>query len=463
MPSPSDILQQKFNYEPTKGQKELFQLFNEFLEESKLKDCILLRGFAGTGKTSLVSAIVKTLPLFNYKFVLLAPTGRAAKVLSTYAKKTAFTIHKKIYKQVADPKSGIPIFELQRNYHKKTVFIVDESSMLYESDDFGDRGILADLIKYVFNKKGNKLMLIGDAAQLPPVGQSISAALDSKYLEQQYKLNLKEIELTEVMRQDETSGIMYNATELRKNLEKESNKIKLKLKGYKDIFKMSGEKLEDGLRYAYEKYGVEKSIVISRTNKSANQYNQYIRRQIFFKEDEIETGDFLMIVKNNYFYKENPAGFIANGDFVEVMKVITFEDLYDYRFATLQLRLVDYKDQEEFEAKVLLDTLHSTTTSLSPEENRNFYNEILKDYLQYSEAERQKALQFDPYLNALQVKFAYALTCHKSQGGQWPIVFVDQGYLTEDMINSDYVRWLYTAVTRSTKEIYLVNFHSRFF
>jgi exodeoxyribonuclease-5 len=226
---------------------------------------------------------------------------------------------------------------------------------------------------------------------------------------------------------------------------------------------MTSEKLEAGLRYAYDKYGVENTTVICRSNRAATQYNQFIRRQIFFKEEEIETGDFLMIVKNNYFYKENPAGFMANGDFVEVMKVITFEDLYRYRFATLRLRMIDYPDEEEFEAKVLLNTLHTENTSLSPEENKKFYQEILKDYIQYSEIERAKALRFDPYLNALQIKFSYALTCHKSQGGQWPLVFVDQGYLTEEMINEDYLRWLYTALTRSTKEVYLLNFNSRFF
>ncbi|HEX9649251.1 MAG TPA: AAA family ATPase [Cyclobacteriaceae bacterium] len=463
MPNPSSILAQKFTHTPTQGQQKLFSLFDSFLEETKTKDCILLRGYAGTGKTSLVSAIVKTLPLFNYKFVLLAPTGRAAKVLSGYARKVAYTIHKKIYKQAADPVSGLLKFELQKNYHKKTVFIIDESSMLYENNEFGDNGILSDLIKYIFNKKGNKLMLIGDSAQLPPVGQSISAALDMDYLKLKCKLDVQEIELQEVMRQDINSGIMHNATVLRESLSAKEINIRFRLKGFKDIFKMTSEKLEAGLRYAYDKYGVENTTVICRSNRAATQYNQFIRRQIFFKEEEIETGDFLMIVKNNYFYKENPAGFMANGDFVEVMKVITFEDLYRYRFATLRLRMIDYPDEEEFEAKVLLNTLHTENTSLSPEENKKFYQEILKDYIQYSEIERAKALRFDPYLNALQIKFSYALTCHKSQGGQWPLVFVDQGYLTEEMINEDYLRWLYTALTRSTKEVYLLNFNSRFF
>lgn len=463
MPKPSDILIQKFSYEPTKGQRKLFDLFDDFLEGEESRQCLVLKGYAGTGKTSIVASIVKTLPLFNYKFVLLAPTGRAAKVLSGYARKVAFTIHKKIYKQVADPVSGILRFELQKNYHKKTMFIVDEASMLYESQEFGKSGLLSDLVKYVFEKRGNKLMLIGDTAQLPPVGQSKSAALDLDYLKTKLKLLVTSAELTEVMRQDLESGIMFNATALRTSLKKQDQKIVFKVSKFRDIFKMNTDKLEDGLRYAYEKYGIEKSMIICRSNRSALQYNQLIRRQILFKEEEIEAGDFIMVVKNNYFYKESPAGFIANGDFMEVMKVITFEDLYGYRFSTMRLRMVDYPDEEPFEARVLLNTLHSDSTSLSPEENKVFYNEILKDYLQYSELERNKALRMDPYLNALQIKFAYALTCHKSQGGQWPIVFVDQGYLTEEMITHDYVRWLYTAITRATDELYLLNFHKRFF
>lgn len=463
MPKPSRILEQKFSFEPTEGQKKLFSLFNDFLEGDKKRECLLLKGFAGTGKTSIVGAIVKTLPLFNYKFVLLAPTGRAAKVLSGYAKKVAFTIHKKIYKQVADPVSGTPRFELQKNYHRKTIFIVDEASMLYEDHDFGRSGILSDLVKYVYEKKGNKLMLIGDSAQLPPVGQSTSSALDPDYLKENMNLTISGVELTEVMRHDLESGIMFNATSLRNLLRKNTIDISFKINGYRDIFRMKSDKLEDGLRYAYDKYGIEKTMIVCRSNRSALQYNQLIRRQILFKEEEIEAGDYVMVVKNNYFYKESPAGFIANGDFLEVMKVVTFEDLYGYRFATMRLRMVDYPNEEEFEARVLLNTLYSDSTSLSPEDNRAFYNAILHDYLQYSELERLKAMRIDPYLNALQIKFSYALTCHKSQGGQWPIVFVDQGYLTEEMITNDYIRWLYTAITRATDELYLINFNQRFF
>ncbi|WP_422356160.1 ATP-dependent DNA helicase [Roseivirga pacifica] len=466
MAKPSEILLSKFPFEPTKGQRGLFQLFDEFLLDQKQHNPVLiLRGYAGTGKTTVVSAVVKMLPFFNYRYVLMAPTGRAAKVMSGYAKRTAFTIHKKIFQQTAEPGGGLQ-FKRQKNYHKNTLFIVDEASMIADQSEYGKKGLLEELMDYVFSQEGNRLMLIGDVAQLPPVGTVESPALEQNYLKAKYKSDINYWELTEVMRQEESSGILFNATNLRNELSKEAFAPKFATSRFKDIFKMTGERLEDGLRYAYDKYGTENTAIICRSNKNAVQYNQYIRRVIQYREDELEAGDLLMIVRNNYrFLPENaPAGFLANGDFVEVLKIIRFEELYDLRFVELRLRLLDYPDQEPFEAKVILDTLYTEEASLNDKKYRELYEQVSEDYADVAtKVERAKAIKNDPYLNALQVKFAYALTCHKSQGGQWPAVFVDQGYLTDDMVDREYLRWLYTAVTRATEELYLVNFHQRFF
>jgi len=463
---PSEILIDKSPFEPTEGQKKLFRLFDSFLLDDKQKKPVLvLRGYAGTGKTTVVSAVVKMLPFFKFKYVLMAPTGRAAKVMSGYSKRTAFTIHKKVFQQTAEPGGGLE-FKRQSNYHKNTLFIVDEASMISNASDYGKKGLLSDLIDYVFSQEGNRLLLIGDTAQLPPVGTLESPALERDYLQGNFRADVQAIELTEVMRQDIDSGILFNATKLRNELAQNDFKISLATSRFTDVFKMTGEKLEDGLRYAYDKFGVENTAIICRSNKNAVQYNQYIRRAIQYREDEIEAGDILMIVRNNYhFLPENtPAGFLANGDFVEVMKISRFEELYDLRFANLTLRLLDYPDQEPFEAKVVLDTLYSAEASLNDKAYKNLYDQVVADYADLStKAERIKAIKNDPYLNALQIKFAYALTCHKSQGGQWQAVFVDQGYLTEEMVNHEYLRWLYTAITRATKELYLVNFNKDFF
>lgn len=466
MAKPSEILTSKFPFEPTDGQKQLFYLFDNFLLDKNLhKPVLVLRGYAGTGKTTVVSAIVKTLPFFNYKYVLMAPTGRAAKVMAGYTNRTAFTIHKKVFQQTAEPGGGL-VFKRQNNYHKNTLFIVDEASMISNQSEYGRKGLLADLMDYVFSQDGNRLLLIGDVAQLPPVGSLESPALESDVLGQSFGVDVNALELTEVMRQERESGILFNATRLREQLLMEEAVIKLATSRFDDTYKMTGEKLEDGLRYAYDKYGTENSVIICRSNKNAVQYNQYIRRSIQYREDEIEAGDILMIVRNNYhFLPENaPAGFLANGDFVEVLKIIRFEEYYGLRFAELSVQLLDYPDQEPFEAKVILDTLYSPEASLNDKDYKRLYEEVTEGYEDIpKKTERMKAIKKDPHLNALQVKFAYALTCHKSQGGQWDAVFVDQGYLTEEMVDQEYVRWLYTAITRATKELFLVNFHSRFF
>jgi ATP-dependent exoDNAse (exonuclease V) alpha subunit len=476
-PLPSDLLEKRFPHEPTAGQLRFFALMDHFLlEDSSLYQAFMLKGYAGTGKTTLVSTIIKVLKDFGYRTVLLAPTGRAAKVMSQYTRKNAQTIHKKIYRQVANPHTGNLEFKRQPNYHQKTVFIIDESSMISDDPDFGTRGLLTDLFEYVFTTDdegqdtGNRLMFIGDTAQLPPVHKSISPALDANYLQSSFHVGVLEHELTEVMRQDANSGILLNATNLRDSLRNAQEDvlipIKFITKGHRDFYRMTSDRLEEGLQYAYRKFGRENTIVLTRSNKTAVQYNRYIRQRIFDQDEELNTGDLLMIVRNNYFWldEETEAGFLANGDFVEVRKIRKVEELYGFRFATLVLRLTDYAEQEEFEAKIILNTLYSNSASLSQEENRNLYEAIQEDYMHIvSKRDRNEAMRKDPYLNALQVKFAYALTCHKSQGGQWNAVFVEQGYLTEDQINSEYVRWLYTAITRASDELFLVNFNQQFF
>ncbi|MDO1447158.1 AAA family ATPase [Rhodocytophaga aerolata] len=466
--SPAQLLAKKFPFTPTQGQADLFRLLEYFiLEKEKYRQVFLLKGFAGTGKTTVVSTLIEVVRKFGYKYVMLAPTGRAAKVMTNYSKQKASTIHKKVYWQKADPYTGNLVFERQKNYHTNTIFVVDEASMISDETDFiGGNGLLADLIDYVFEDESNKLMLIGDAAQLPPVGRILSPALDSEYLKLNFDVSVLEKELEEVMRQDEQSGILINATALRNVLLQNSTDVKLHTKYFPDIYRMTSEKLEDGLRYAYNKYGTENTIIICRSNKAATQYNQYIRRTIHFTENEIDVGDILMVVRNNYTTLDEgaPAGFLANGDFVEIMRVRSTENMYGFRFANLQLRLIDYPEQPEFEAKILLDTLHSYAPALNQEDNKKLYDNVVTDYAYIrSKKERNEVIKKDPYLNALQVKFAYALTCHKSQGGQWNAVFVDQGFLTQEGVNADFLRWLYTAMTRATNELFLMNFDPQFF
>ena len=464
MAKPSVLIKQFFPFDPTVGQSRLFQMLDNFILEAT--PCLLLKGFAGTGKTTVISALVKVLPHFKYKAALLAPTGRAAKVMSLYAKRSAFTIHKIIYSQTAEPGSSEMTFKRQKNYSKNTIFIVDEASMLTDDADFGKSGLLTDLFNFVFSDPSNKLLLVGDTAQLPPVGKKDSPALNKSYLTSTFRTAVEEIELKEVVRQESESGILANATQLRNILPEKVFKISFFTSSYSDIFRMTAEKLEDGLRYAYDKFGVENTIIICRSNKNAVQYNQYIRRNIHYTESEIDAGDFIMIVKNNYHYlpSDAKAGFLANGDFAEVLKIIRYEDMYGLRFADLRLKLTDYPDQEPFEAKVILDTLHNYAPSLAPEDYSKLYQAVKADYYDVSSPnELKEKLKKDPYLNALQIKFAYALTCHKSQGGQWKAVFVDQGYLTEELINKEFLRWLYTAVTRATDQLFLVNFNPNFF
>ncbi|MDN3202523.1 ATP-dependent DNA helicase [Algoriphagus sediminis] len=463
---PSAYLRKKFPFSPTAGQSSFFKAMDHFFSlDPKEKPTFILRGYAGTGKTTLISALVQILSRFQIRPMLLAPTGRAAKVMSNYSGRGAYTIHKIIYKPMGEDGTLSSGFTLQKNYYKKTLFIVDESSML--SDDGGMSGsLLGDLIRYVFMGEENRLLLVGDLAQLPPVGSILSPALDSGYLQRQFCLKAEQMELKEVMRQRLESGVLANATDLRNELSNKTPKVSLKTRGFKDIFRMTGERLEDGLRYAYDKYGNENTAIITRSNKAAVQYNQYIRRQIHFFDEEIDSGDLIMIVKNNYTFMEESerVSFLANGDMAEVMKIRRFEELYDLRFATLELRLLDYPEEPHFEAKVILDTLYSPSPALTVEQYRNLYKQVSEDYADVeSKTERKQLIRKDPYLNALQIKFAYALTCHKAQGGQWDAVFVDQGYVPKEQVDNDFIRWLYTAMTRAKEELFLVNFASTFF
>ncbi len=465
--SPTELLRKKFKFEPTHGQEILFDKMGAFLLlENTERSIFVLKGYAGTGKTTFLSTLIKVLPKFSYKAILMAPTGRAAKVMAAYSKRQSQTIHRKIYKQKEDSYSGNYVFELQKNLHEGTLFIVDEASMISDVREFGRESVLHDLISYVYEGSENKLLLIGDEGQLPPVGVSYSPALNAEYLENHYYAEVMSHTLTEVVRQKEDSGILYNATAIRQLLTVENPEIKINTRSFPDIFRMNGDKIEAGLRYAYDKFGQENVTVITRSNKQAVQYNQFIRNRIHYAESEIDVGDIVMIVKNNYTLLEEgtEAGFIANGEFAEIVHLGREEEMHGLRFIHATLKLTDYPSDPEFDALLHLDTLSSASPGLTKEQHKELYESVLKDYYWVkTKKEKQEMLSKDIYLNALQVKFAYALTCHKAQGGQWEAVFVDQGYLPDNTIDTDYLRWLYTAITRGVKEVFMVNFNQRFF
>ncbi len=425
----------------------------------------VLKGYAGTGKTSLVSALVKALPAAKKQAVLMAPTGRAAKVLSNYSGQQAFTIHKKIYRRLSTGEGGSR-FIVQPNIHHNTLFIVDEASMIPGRDIRSDNSLLDDLLQYVFSGMGCRLIFVGDSAQLPPVGLELSPALDAKALKD-YHVPMAGIELKDVVRQDKESGILANATQLRKRIGTGKKEVpQFFLDGFSDIERISGLELEDALNDSYGKAGAEETIVVCRSNKRANIYNQQIRARIRWQESEISAGDYLMVVKNNYFWlpPESSAGFIANGDTAEVMKLTNREELDGFVFTDAKLRLVDYPNEPVLETKLLLNTIMAESPALSQAESKRFYEVISAQYTEITnKRKRLQKVKEDPYFNALQVKFAYAVTCHKAQGGQWKNVFVEQGYVTEEMINNDFLRWLYTGVTRATSKLYLVNFNKEFF
>lgn len=464
----NSILLRNLGHTPTSGQEVVLDMLSEVILDPGKREIILLKGFAGTGKTTLIRSFVKVLFELQLKSVLLAPTGRAAKVLANIAGKDAFTIHKKIYRQRSS-KDGFGKFVLEKNLHSNTFFIVDEASMIsnssFDNSIFGSGRVLDDLVKYVYNDKRCKLILIGDTAQLPPVGLEISPALDPSVLKG-YGMTVGEGFLDEVVRQSEDSGILFNATKVRKLLSKKSFELpSVKLENFTDITRVFGVDLVEEITSTYDRDGLENSIIVVRSNKMANRYNQGIRNEILWREEEVSTGDYLMVVKNNYFWlQENESvGFIANGDILEILKIKGYQERYGFRFADMVLKLLDYTNIE-FEAKVLLDTLHVEAASLSNEENKKLFYSILEDYSEESSKKKQfESVRDNKFFNALQVKFGYAVTCHKAQGGQWKNVFIDQGFLSEDMVNIEYLRWLYTAITRATSKLYLVNFSDKFF
>ena len=452
-----------FPYKPTFEQEKVVKILADFLFCRKTDSLFLLKGYAGTGKTSLIGALVKTLDQLEQKCILMAPTGRAAKVFSHYAGHPAYTIHKKIYRQKSFS-NEIDNFSMNDNLHQHTLFIVDEASMIanegLSGSMFGTGRLLDDLIQYVYSGQGCRLMLIGDTAQLPPVGEEESPALSADAL-RGYGLDVYECLLTEVVRQLQDSGILWNATELRQYITEEDffTLPPIKVEGFPDIKVSPGNELIEAISDSYDHVGMDETIVICRSNKRANIYNKGIRNTILYREEELETGDLLMVAKNNYFWTEGckEIDFIANGDIAVVRRVRREREMYGFRFADVLLRFPDYNDME-LEVKLLLDTLHTETPALPKEMNDKLFYSVLEDYADISvKRERMKKMKTDPHYNALQVKYAYAVTCHKAQGGQWKRVFLDQGYMTEDMLSPDYFRWLYTAFTRATETLYLVN------
>ncbi|WP_396183414.1 ATP-dependent RecD-like DNA helicase [Flavobacterium sp.] len=459
------ILQKSFPFNPTLKQTIFFKKIADFVTNSTNEELFVLKGYAGTGKTTLISTLVANLITVNKKYVLLAPTGRAAKVIANYSGKPAFTIHKKIYFPKKNSSGGV-FFTRQVNKHKNTIFIVDESSMISDvntdSKSAESNSLLDDLMNYVYSGENCKMILLGDTAQLPPINLEVSPALNIETLLAYYNKNVVHVELDEVMRQEENSGILYNATVLREVLKEHFiESFRFEVKGYKDIVRLTdGYDIQDAINTSYSKEGMEETAFIVRTNKRANQYNQQIRNAILFRESDLSAGDYMMVVKNNYFWlkETDEAGFIANGDIVEVLEIYKIQELYGFKFAKVKIRMVDYPNQKPFETILLLDTITSESPSLTYEEANRLYQEVLKDYenegASYKKAQKVKE---NEYFNALQVKFSYAITCHKSQGGQWNTVFVEQPYLPNG-VDRDYIRWLYTAVTRAKEKLYLIGF-----
>lgn len=461
------IFQSHLKNLPTSGQANFLRLFCSYILDSSQRKLFILKGYAGTGKTTMIDAVVKFLIDVDMKSVLIAPTGRAAKVMSSYSKKPAFTIHKKIYvKRTVD---GVSQFVLGQNLHTNTIFVVDEASMISSGVTInlgvlGKRALIDDLIEYVYSGKNCHLMFVGDTAQLPPVGEKTSISLNEEELKIAFHFGATySVELTEVVRQAEESGVLLNATKLRKELAKSQF---IKLKTSKDVIKVNGYDLAEYLDDAYRQNGEDGVVVLTRSNKNANLYNQHIRNRIFGQEEELESGDRLMVVKNNYFWLEDDSkmGFIANGDTMRVIRVGKIWEMYGFRFANIVVDFPDYPDEPELETKVILDSIMIDSPSLSRVKLKELYAAVSEDYS--DEKNKRKRLEKvfqDPFFNALQVKFSYAVTCHKSQGGQWPVVFIDQGYLTDEMLGYEHNRWLYTALTRATEKLYLVNFNQKFF
>lgn len=462
------LLLEKFPFSATAKQDILLLKLVEFLYDKSNNQVFLLKGYAGTGKTTTISTVVHNLWRTGIKVVLLAPTGRAAKVISVYSKRQALTIHKKIYFPRKNKGGGVD-FVLQPNKHSNTLFIVDEASMIPDSplsSKLFDRGsLLSDLISYVDAGHNCKLVLIGDTAQLPPVKLTISPALDADKLRLDFNKIIQEVELDEVMRQHQDSGILVNATALRNQIQFDLQDFQFEVP-FPDVIRLiDGYEIQDAIHDAYDNIGVEDTAFIVRSNKRANQYNQQIRTKIRGQENQLSVGDYVMVVKNNYFWlkESSAAGFIANGDICEVLHIRGFKELYGFSFAEVNIRMIDYPDQKPFDTVLLLDTLTSESPSLSYEESNKLYEAVMEDYAhEKSKYKKLLAVKKNKFFNALQVKFSYAMTCHKSQGGQWKTIFIEQPFLPEG-VSKEYYRWLYTAVTRAQEKLYLIGFKDAFF
>ena len=458
-------IRQTFGFTPTAEQEYALDVFARFMTDSDDQVVMIMRGSAGTGKTTLAGAIVRAMAALKQKMILLAPTGRAAKVFSLNAGHAAYTIHRRIYRQKSA--GDLSSFNLNDNLNRDTLFIIDEASMIanqgYGDSAFGSGCLLDDLMTFVYQSgRGSncRMLLIGDKAQLPPVGEDESPALMADVL-RCYGMRVYECDLNQVLRQGEESGILWNATQIRQMIthDEMTQLPKVRFAGFADIQMVPGGELIDALSTSYYRVGTDETIVITRSNKRANIYNQGIRNQVLDREDELCRGDQLMIVKNNYFWTEGSKEipFIANGDIAVVQRVRHVHELYGFRFAEVTMQLPDYDDFEQT-ATVCLDTLTSEAPALTHEQQEQLYNAVMEDYADVpTKPERIKKLKSDRYYNALQVKFAYAVTCHKAQGGQWAHVYLDQGYMTDDMLTPDYIHWLYTAFTRATEQLYLVN------
>ena len=464
------ILKDKFPHAPTPKQSVALQKFAAYVLSKEKEQVFLLKGFAGTGKTTLVGALVGSLWKSTMKSVLMAPTGRAAKVMSSYSNTQAFTIHRKIYFPKKQSGGGVQ-FVLAPNKHRNTIFIVDEASMIpdtpADSKLFENGSLLDDLMMFVYSGHNCKLILIGDTAQLPPVHLDLSPALDAEKLALNYNKEVIRIELDEVVRQAENSGILINATLLREQLEGSFfDSFQFDVKPFKDIVRLiDGDEIQEAIDESYAINGKEETTIIVRSNKRANLYNENIRNRILYLENEIAVGDYMMVVKNNYFWLKpsSEAGFIANGDIIEVLEIFAIKELYGFKFAEVKVKMVDYPNQKPFETVLLLDTIAAVTPSLPYEDGNRLYQEVMKDYEnEKSKYKKFLAVKNNKYFNALQVKFSYAITCHKSQGGQWNTVFVEQPYLPNGP-DKEYLRWLYTAVTRAKNVLYLIGFKNDFF
>jgi len=462
-------IRRAFGFEPTAEQRRATEVFARFMTDGTGEPLMILRGSAGTGKTSLASGMVRALAALRHKMVLMAPTGRAAKVLALNAGTAAYTIHRRIYRQ--KQAGGMAAFALNNNLHSDTLFIVDEASMVANQGGgdtpFGSGRLLDDLVQFVYSGRNCRLMLIGDKAQLPPVGEAESPALNAGYMAG-YGLTVYECDLNEVLRQSAGSGILWNATMIRRMITRDGDTQmpKIRLAGFSDIRTVTGSELTELLASSYSHAGTDETIVVTRSNKRANIYNNGIRAAVLGREEELCTGDMLMVVKNNYYWTEKENGgedtpsapaFLANGDRCVVRRVRRIRDMYGLRFADLTVEFPDY-DGYETTVTAVLDSLQSESPSLAREQTERLYEAVMADYADIPlKADRMKALRSDPYYNALQIKYAYAVTCHKAQGGQWAHVYVDQGYMTDDMLTPEYIHWLYTAFTRATEMLYLVN------